>query len=111
MTHAMSQKTAASSVAGVAMLAALTGAVAALLLAPKSGSETRGNIRRKMLEAQERSKQKAAEMKNLASSRMDEMRGKSERAAAGVRSVASEARRQVEDAATDTQTRGRRRGA
>lgn len=109
MSHAMAHKSAGTGVVGVAAMAALVGAAAALLFAPKSGRETRGDIRRRMMEAQERTKQKTSEMKDAAGDKVDMMRGKAEETAADVKDAATEARSQVEDATIETRPRSRSR--
>lgn len=55
-----------SNIALVAMVSAAVGAIAALLFAPKSGEELRGDIKNKAREAKEKTKDKAREAKDKA---------------------------------------------
>ena len=77
------------------LLAAVTGFVAGLLLAPKSGAETREEIRTKAREAKERMDEKASEatevLKEGAARAETEARGLAESARKSARTVADEA--------------------
>lgn len=112
MTHTMAHMSpnkvdmnAGAGIVGVAAMAALVGAAAALLLAPKSGRETRSDIKQKMHDAQERSKNKATEMKNVAVEKTDELRGKAEETAQTIADEAADARAQIDDIAAETTPR------
>lgn len=89
-----SEKSSAN-IAGVAFVAAVIGAAAAMLLAPKSGSETRDHIKRKMNEAKEKSKQKKEEMKGKARSKVED--------------ATNEALNRTEETANKAQDEARRR--
>ena len=77
------------------LFAAITGFVAGILLAPKSGAETREEIRNKAREAKDRIDEKAGEtmgaLKDGASRAEAEVRGMAESAKRSARSVAGEA--------------------
>lgn len=107
--HTLAHKSTAQTMFGVAVLAGMAGALAALLIAPKSGRETRDEIRRKMNEAQERSRQRTADMKAAASDKAEELRDKTEQTAADIKDAAAEARDQVEDAVQENLATGRNR--
>jgi gas vesicle protein len=116
----MTHKSAGTGAVGVAAMAALVGAAAALLFAPKSGTETRNDIKRKMQEAQDRSKQKMDTMKSKVATKtedikdtsvqkLDEVRGQAEDTATSATDIVTEARSQIEDAAAETTPRPRSR--
>jgi gas vesicle protein len=78
MGHAMAQKS--TNVIGIAAVAALAGAVTALLFAPKSGEEMRSDIKDRAQRAKDASKDKMqaakgkmARMKGKAADKMEEM--------------------------------------
>ncbi len=107
MTHHVAGKS--SDVVGVAAIAAVVGVAAALLLAPRSGKDTRSALKRKIHDAQARAKQKAADMKTKTVDTVDEARTKAEEAAVDAKDAVTEARSQVEDIAIETQPRPRAR--
>lgn len=111
MAHADPKKVgmaAGTGLVGVATMAALAGATAALLLAPKSGKDTRSELKRKMHEAKERSKQKTDDMKESASEKTEEMRSKAEDKTKEMSDKAAEARTQIDDIAAETTPRNTR---
>lgn len=113
MAHAMAHYDNPSALFGIAALSALVGAAAGMMLAPKSGKQTRNDIMLKMHEARQRSRQQATEMKEAATDKIDAMRATTNEAiadkAADVKDTVAEARSQVEDAATEMQARPRTR--
>lgn len=93
--------------AGAIMFAALAGAVAGMLMAPKKGSETRSDIKLKMNEVKQKTrdqiemaKKKAHDMKEASKHKAEETKDELKNA--------TEGRKQVDDAAGDTQSRNHR---
>lgn len=111
MPHSKADMTTGAGIIGVAAMAALVGAAAALLFAPRTGQETRQGIRRKMHEAQERSKQKAQSMKDSAVDTVDGLRDRAEDTAQDIADQATEARARVDDIAAESMPRTRRRSS
>lgn len=101
----MSTKTEQSmSMLGVMTLAAVFGAAAALLLAPRKGSETRQHIKSKLQDA------KAASADTISKARRnaERLKSKSDEAGVELKDAVTEARSQVEDAVVETKPRSRR---
>jgi gas vesicle protein len=94
---------------GVMTLAALAGAAAALLFAPRKGSETRDQLIQKMHHAKDVSRQKMEAMKSKARDGMEATKDKASEKTEDTVDVVTEARSQIEDAAAETSTRPRTR--
>ena len=93
---------------GVMTLAAMAGAVTALLLAPRKGAETREQIRLKMLAARRRSQDKIDAATSKAQEGLDKIKSQTDDNVEEVSDMVSEARSQVEDSIAETKTRGRK---
>lgn len=96
--------------AGVVLVAGLIGAGAALLLAPKSGKETRADLRWKMDEAKRKARLKredytdrvqhvADDVSDLAHDKIERVRSRANDKADQAKEAVKEARDRVEDAA------------
>lgn len=92
----------------VMALAAVAGAAVALLFAPKKGSETRDDIKRKLREAKYKSQDTATDLKHKAQDMVGDVRKKGEEVSEDVADVVADARSQVEDAANQAKARSRR---
>ena len=66
---------------GKVIFAAIAGAVAGLLLAPKSGKETRDDLKRRAEEAKLKASEKADKAKDIATEGAEEVKGTLKRAA------------------------------
>jgi gas vesicle protein len=108
MTHAMTHahKDDVAALFGFAAMAALLGATAALLLAPRSGKDTRDDLMRKVREAQERSRQRLAQ--NTAQKTTQDIPVIKDTVTDSP-DVVADARSQVEDVAGELQVRARSR--
>lgn len=95
--------------AGVMTLAAVVGATAALLLAPRKGSETRAQIKLKMDQARQKSAESVDSAKDKAHEIADKVKGKAETVSDDTKDAVAEARSQVEDVAAEVQARQRAR--
>ncbi len=95
--------------AGVMTLAAVVGATAALLLAPRRGSETRAKIKQKIEQARQKSMDSVDTAKDKAHDIADKVKGKAEEVTDDTKDAVAEARSQVEDVATEVQARQRAR--
>lgn len=95
---------AAMSTFGAMTLAAMVGAAAALLFAPRKGSETREQIRQQMNQAKQKSREKMEAMKSKAHGGLDKAAEKT----GEVQDIMSEASTQLQDTVAEPQTRNRR---
>lgn len=97
-------------IVGVMTLAATVGAVAALLFAPRKGSETRERIRSRLQEAKSRSHEAMDAANTKTQEGVNKLKSKVERTADDTSSMVTEARSQVEDTVAEAvpKTTGRR---
>lgn len=97
------------SVFGAMTLGAMAGAAAALLFAPRKGSETREQIRLRMQAASTHSQETMDAAKSKAQEGIDKIKGKTEQAAEDSSDMVAEARSQIEDTVAETKARGGRK--
>lgn len=93
---------------GVMTLAAMAGAVTALLFAPRKGSETREKLRLKMHEAKARSHDTVDSAKSKAQEGIDKLKHTADEKAGEVSDVITEARSRAEDTIAEPRGRGRK---
>jgi gas vesicle protein len=94
---------------GIVTLAAVAGAVAALLTAPRKGSDTRDQLMDKMKQARQKSMEAMDSAKSKAQDATDKVKGKADEAATNAQDAVTEARSQVEDVAADVGNKQRSR--
>lgn len=92
------------SMLGVMTLAAVLGAAAALLLAPRKGSETRQQLKNKLQDA----KAVSTNTISKAPRNAERLKDKSDETGVELKDAVTEARSQVEDAIVETKPRSRR---
>lgn len=93
---------------GVMTLAAMAGAVTALLFAPRKGSETREQIRLKMHEAKTRSHDTMDTAKAKAQEGVDKIKRTTDEKAEEASDMITEARSRAEDTVAEPRGRGRK---
>jgi gas vesicle protein len=93
---------------GIVTLAALAGAAAALLTAPRKGSDTRDQIMDRLKQARREGMDKMDAAKSKAQDTVDRVKGKVDETATEVEDAVSEARSQIEDMAPESKPRSRR---
>ena len=93
---------------GVMTVAAVAGAITALLFAPRKGSETREQIRLKMHQAKMRSQDTMDAAKSKAQESIDKVKRTTDEKAEDASDMIAEARIQAEDTVAEPKTRGRK---
>ena len=93
---------------GAMTLAAMAGATAALLLAPRKGSETREQIKNKLQQTKDMSRRKMMAARAKTQAGTDKLKGQASEVTTEAGDAVAEARSQVEDAAADSKTRNKR---
>ncbi len=100
-------------ISSVLVAGAVVGLVAGLLLAPKSGKDTRGGIRRRLQETQDRAKLRAVATQNdihdATENVVDHARTETKSVVVDAKDIVAEARILVDDIALDKQPRPRNR--
>lgn len=95
---------------GIVTLAAMAGALTALLFAPRKGSETRDQLRQGLRNARQTSEGALDNVKSKAQEGVDKLKQKTDETSAQAEDMITEARSQVEDTIAEAQpkTTGRR---
>ena len=87
------------------LIAAAAGFAAALLTAPKSGKETRADIKEKAVKAKNTAVEEAEMAKEIATEKVKEVRGKAEDVARDIKAKVEEVTEDVTDKATELKDR------